>query len=67
MDHRHKSLNVPYESRFPVVRTPECLYSAETLSAVLLKPGDGCGAFIVESCGWGAGDANEERRSLLDS
>jgi glutamate/tyrosine decarboxylase-like PLP-dependent enzyme len=37
----HKWLNVPYDSGVAVVRTPEDLYTAMTLSAAYLTPGDG--------------------------
>ena len=37
----HKWLNVPYDSGVAVVRTPEYLHTAMTLSAAYLTPGDG--------------------------
>ena len=37
----HKWLNVPYDSGVAVVRTPEYLRTAMTLSAAYLTPGDG--------------------------
>lgn len=37
----HKWLNVPYDSGVAVVRTPEYLSTAMTLSAAYLTPGDG--------------------------
>jgi len=37
----HKWLNVPYDSGVAVVRTPEYLYTAMTLSAAYLTPGGG--------------------------
>ena len=37
----HKWLNVPYDSGVAVVRTPEHLHTAMTLSAAYLTPGDG--------------------------
>ncbi len=37
----HKWLNVPYDSGVAVVRTPEYLHTAMTLSATYLTPGDG--------------------------
>ena len=37
----HKWLNVPYDSGVAVVRTPEYLQTAMTLSAAYLTPGDG--------------------------
>jgi glutamate/tyrosine decarboxylase-like PLP-dependent enzyme len=37
----HKWLNVPYDSGVAVVRTPEYLHTAMTLSAAYLTPGEG--------------------------
>jgi glutamate/tyrosine decarboxylase-like PLP-dependent enzyme len=37
----HKRLNVPYDSGIAVVRTPENLHTAMTLSAAYLTPSDG--------------------------
>ena len=37
----HKWLNVPYDSGVAVVRTPEYLHTAMTMSAAYLTPGDG--------------------------
>src|SRR5208282_5875358 len=37
----HKWLNVPYDSGIALVRTPESLHTAMTLSAAYLTPGGG--------------------------
>jgi glutamate/tyrosine decarboxylase-like PLP-dependent enzyme len=43
----HKRLNVPYDSGIAVVRTPENLHTAMTLSAAYLTPSDGRGALAL--------------------